>query len=113
MKLESLKLENFQCHGSTTISFSPTITTIKGPSDVGKSSILRALGWICLNNIPGEEFIKEGEKETGVTLDISTGKGEDWKIVRIRGKHTNTYELDGEEFKAFGTSVPQPIADLL
>jgi len=112
LKLESLQLENFQCHGRVVVVFSPTITTIKGPSDVGKSSILRALGWVCLNNIPGDEFIKEGEKETTVTLTLSDGK-EKRVIVRRRGKHDNAYELDGEEYKAFGQDVPPDIRDLL
>jgi chromosome segregation ATPase len=110
-RLLSLKLENFQCHGSLSVSFSPTITTIKGPSDVGKSAILRALGWVCRNNITGEEFIKEGKEETRVILTVAVGEGE-VKITRRRGRE-NAYELEGEEYKSFGFDVPDPIKKVL
>jgi DNA repair protein SbcC/Rad50 len=110
MRLQSITLKDFQAHRETEISFGPTITTIKGPTDRGKSAILRALQWAALNSIAGDEFIREGSKSTTVTLTIeSDGQRE---IVRHRGS-TNTYELDGDEFKAFGQGVPIDIAELL
>lgn len=114
MKLLALKLNDFQAHKETLIEFSPTITTIKGPTDVGKSSVLRALRWICLNDIAGDEFIREGQKKTIINLQIQDQKKKR-KIERIRssGGSINTYELDGEEYKAFSTSVPSDISKLL
>ena len=116
MRLVSIKLVNFQTHDELVIDLDPRITTIKGPTDVGKSSILRALRWICLNDIAGEAFIKEGEKKTVVKLTVEEeGNPGKWIIKRVRGTggSVNTYELDSNEFKAFGNGVPKQIGDIL
>jgi len=112
----SIKLVNFQAHDELVIDIDPQITTIKGPTDVGKSSILRALRWICLNDIAGEAFIKEGEKKTIVKLTVEEeGNPGKWTVKRVRGTggSVNTYELDSNEFKAFGNGVPKQIGDIL
>lgn len=107
--IQSLKLKDFQAHEELEIAFSSGVTTIKGPSDRGKSAILRALRWACLNDLPGEEFIREGAKRTEVELRVDRKR-----IVRGRGgPGGNSYSLGEEEFKAFGSSVPEPIAKLL
>lgn len=115
VRLTSLELKNFQVHKDTKIEFSEGITTIKGTTDSGKSAIVRALNWICLNNIAGEEFIQEGQKRTTATLEVSVPGQYTHQLVRTRGKGgaPNTYELEGKEFKAFGSSVPADIATLL
>lgn len=114
MKLLSIELNNFQAHEKTVVVFSPTITTIKGPTDVGKSAILRALRWVCLNDIAGDEFIKEGEKKTIVALELNVdGGGKEIVRVRSAGGAINTYELDDEEYKAFGQGVPSDVVKLL
>ena len=119
MKLESIKLNNFQVHERLEIKFSPTITTIKGATDKGKSAVLRALRWVCLNDTAGVDFIKEGTKRAIVTLTVVH---EPAPLVRleeviVRSKNvdgaTNTYALDGKEFKAFGQGVPPDIAQAL
>ena len=114
MKLKSIKLVNFQAHGELEVEFSPRISTIKGSTDKGKSAILRALGWVCLNDLAGDSFIKEGEKTTSVGIICRVGKA-DRQIERARsaGGATNTYELDEMVFRAFGQGVPGPIEELL
>lgn len=101
-----MTLEQFQAHKQLGIVFSPTITTIRGPTDRGKSAILRALRWVCLNDLSGEEFIREGSKTTTVTLQVT-----DHEIIRskTRGGNSNTYEMDGDVFRSFATSVPSKI----
>jgi DNA repair exonuclease SbcCD ATPase subunit len=118
MKLESLKLHNFQAHEDLEVKFSPTITTIKGATDSGKSAILRALRWVCLNDTAGADFITEGKKRAEVTLEISYGLPPAKlisTIIRNKNKdgNTNTYTLDGKEFKAFGQGVPLDIEKVL
>lgn len=106
MILEGIKLENFQAHKRRVVKFSPGITTIKGATDKGKSAILRALGWACLNNMSGADFVHEGEKVATVTV-----KTDEEVIVRTRSKSgVNSYEMNGDQFKAFGTGVPDEIA---
>ena len=111
MRLLSIELNNFQCHERLTLEFAASITTLKGATDAGKSAIIRALRWICLNDLAGDEFIKEGEKHAQVLLRFRHDKKES-KAVRIRGSGDNIYQLNGAEYKAFGTSVPSDLAAL-
>lgn len=109
--LESLTIRNFQGHSNLHIQFDKRITTLVGPSDIGKSSILRALKWVCLNSFdgPADSFVRWGAKSAIVELKV-----DGHTIIRKKSKRTNLYLLDGEELKAFGAGkVPVPIADLL
>ena len=106
--LEELRIQNFQRHRKLRVGFDPTITTIVGGSDVGKSAILRALRWVCTNQPKGDAHIRHGAKGCTVQLVV-----DGHTITRKRGGGKNTYELDGEPYKAFGTGVPDTIAGLL
>lgn len=111
MKIKSIQLNNFQAHGDLTVELSTGITTIKGPTDTGKSAILRALGWCCLNSIAGDEFIKEGEKKSTVVV-TTVGEeefGETITRIRSAGGAINTYEMGDSIYKAFGQGVPEEI----
>lgn len=108
MNLEKLTLRNFQAHEKLVIEFDPNITTIVGASDVGKSAIIRALSWVLYNQPSGEAFIKHGEERVRTRLTLDDGV----VITRERGKE-NLYKLDEQEFKAFGSNVPDAIRDLL
>ena len=83
MILKSIKLINFQTHQEVKLDLSPTITTIKGPTDSGKSSVLRALRWVCLNDIPGDEFIREGA--TCARVILRAGDSEVTRVSFIIG----------------------------
>ncbi len=108
IKAKSLILKDFQAHKSLKVPFSRSITSIVGPSDRGKSAILRALRWVCLNDFAGDEFIREGATRALVRLRTRRHA-----ILRKKGAEGNIYALDEERFRAFGTSVPEPIAKLL
>ncbi len=105
--LESISIKNFQRHSSLKVDFDSNLTTITGPSDVGKSSILRALKWALTNTPGGVGFIKEGTDQTEVEVVV-----DGHHIRRTRGSGSNLYHLDGNEFKAFGSTVPDPIQQL-
>ena len=114
MKIKYAKLEDFQAHEKRLIKFSPNITTIIGASDRGKSAIIRALGWVCLNNFAGAEFVKRDAKQAAVTIKV-VERGTAHLITRTRSASgaLNTYECDGDEFKSFGQNVPDGIDSLL
>lgn len=109
--LERLMIKGFESHAETEIEFSPAVTFITGNSDSGKSGIMRALRWVMLNESEGDSFIPHNAKrghmtEAELTLDGQT-------ITRKRSRSENLYALNGEEFRAFGLEVPEPIAKLL
>lgn len=105
--LQALRLLDFQRHRETVVRFGPQVTAIVGPTDVGKSSIIRALLWV-LTNVPPSDMLRHGASRVEVDLKV------DGRMVkRIRGKLRNSYSLDRKEFKAFGKDMPEEIATLL
>lgn len=109
--IEKLVLNRFQNHLKRVVEFDPHVTTLVGPSDVGKSAVLRALRWVCLNDAGGaaDANIKFGEPGCSVRLAVD-GR----TIRRVRSKAgENAYYLDGAVFRAFGNSVPDVIQNLL
>ncbi len=105
--LKSLTISNFQVYENFVLEFDPLVTTIVGPTDAGKSTLLRALRWVCLNQPGGEEFMRHGTKEVEAILKV-----EEHTIARYKGKQ-NLYHLDDKDYKSFGQTVPEPIAQLL
>jgi len=106
--LESLELENFQCYRKFQIDLNHPIVCLLGPSDSGKSAILRAIKWIAHNRPSGDSFINYDADYCKGTLKVDGST-----IIRERSKSVNSYELDGIQFKAFGADVPSPISHLL
>jgi chromosome segregation ATPase len=106
--IRAIKLRNFQAHRSLVIRFSKGITTIKGPTDVGKSAVIRAIRWAVLNDFKGDDFIRWGAEDVLVQLLV------DGQVVsRRKGKNGNVYKLGKKVYRAFGNTVPEPIAKLL
>jgi len=106
--IEKITIENFQKHRKSVFEFDP-VTTFVGPSDTGKSAIMRALRWVMLNEPDGDSFVSYGAKGCTVRLYV-----DGHVIVRRRGGSKNEYELDGEVYKAFGRGgVPEQIAEIL
>ena len=112
--IKKIILENFQSHKYSEIELDPYLNVIVGPSDQGKSAIIRALKWALFNEPAGDFFIREGENECSVTVIFS----DNVKVKRFRSRSKNAYYLcdaSGEEiaFEGFGTSVPQEIKDMI
>jgi len=104
--IKSIKLVNFQSHRNTEIFPDAGLTVILGPTDQGKSAIIRALKWVLYNEPRGTDFITAGCKYCAVTLEMSDGT----IIIRERDGNKNRYILkkQGREqiFEGFGNSVP-------
>lgn len=110
--IQKVTLINFQSHKYTEIEFDQYLNVIVGPSDHGKTAIIRGLKWALFNEPAGDFFIKKGETECSVTVLFSDGT----KVKRYRSKNKNAYYLydnKGEKtiFEGFGTTVPEEIID--
>ena len=107
--IKKIILQNFQSHKYSIVELDEQLNVIVGPSDSGKSAIIRALKWVLYNEPSGDYFIREGEKEASVTVEFS----DNIKVKRYRSKSKNTYHLfiRGEEqiYQGFGTNVPEEI----
>jgi DNA repair ATPase RecN len=109
--LDRIQITDFQCHDKLRIKFDPQITAIVGPSDTGKSAVIRALKWVATNRPRGVGFIRDGQIEASVKVRID---GDD--VARNKGGRKPPYTLkvpDGREvhFKAVGTDVPETIQE--
>jgi len=107
-KLKRLELRNFQCHRVLKVELDPTVTAVVGPSDTGKSAILRALRWVVTNRPTGTMFVRRGAKDCGVRVVLGDGE-----VVRFRSGAVNGYKVDGKKLKAIGTSVPSDVSSKL
>ncbi len=106
--LSKLVVTGFQKHDKKiTIEFNQ-VTTIVGPTDTGKSALLRALRWICQNVPSGNSFISHSKDVVTVRLLV-----DDHLVVHKRTKNLNIYKLDEKVYKAFGGKVPDTIVALL
>jgi exonuclease SbcC len=110
--IKSVQISNFQSHKSTKLKLDPGVNAIVGPSDCGKSAILRAMFLAISNRPSGDSFKSYWGGDTSVDIEL-----EDKTISREKGKE-NLYSVSPsafgsmELFKAFGTGVPEEISSL-
>ena len=111
---EKISINNFQSHKATRMELSPTVNTLQGNSDCGKSAVMRALGWLLFNPA-GDYFVSDWAKK-GKTISapcevsvVANGH----TITRRRDKDFNGYTLDGQVFEATRNSVPPQILEAL
>lgn len=111
---ERLRLVNFQKHKDIRIVFAaPGVTTIVGPSDRGKSAIIRALRWLLQNRPTNSRMRRRGKDNATIDADcVVTLWVDGRKVTRSRGEKVNSYTLDDKEYNALGRDVPPPIAQL-
>ena len=107
----NVEIENFQAHENLTVDFSH-YTGITGPSNKGKTAIVRAINWCLYNNPSGSSFITKGKTKCKVTVTFSDGL----MISRTKGASVNSYDIyptDGLEpihLEGFGVG---PIDEVL
>ena len=54
--IQSLQINNFQSHKYSVMELHKGVNVIIGPSDSGKTTILRALRWLVWNRPSGDAF---------------------------------------------------------
>ncbi|WP_078426995.1 AAA family ATPase [Alkalihalobacterium alkalinitrilicum] len=110
--IKEVRLENFQSHLDTTISFINGLNVIVGQSDSGKTSILRGIRWVLFNQPRGTDFMRVSGDFVRVTLTFAN----ECSIVRERTTSRNRYIIMalGKEdlvLEGFGIHVPQEVLD--
>jgi len=54
--IKGMVLENYESHKRSEVVFDPGFNVIVGPSDSGKSALLRALYWVLEGKVAGDGF---------------------------------------------------------
>lgn len=107
--ITKVEIQNFQSHKHTVVDLVNGVNVIIGPSDAGKSSIFRAINWVVSNRPLGDSYRSEWGGDTKVVLHTSAGS----IIERIRTDKRNSYIVNGNELKAFGSEPPTEIFEAL
>lgn len=116
--IKLLQIKNFAAYKKVELNFSKGLNFIIGPSDKGKSAILKALVWV-LTNKPNSSGFRPLFWDGDTQVNIDLFKPRDISIRRVKGKNNNYYELldyyDQEEFifKSFKQDVPEEIKDII
>lgn len=110
VRINSITITNFQSHENTRLDFEKGLNVITGPSDQGKSAVIRAIKWVLYNEPRGTEFIRHGTSGAKVSIELSNG----YTVIRERSKSKNRYTVlkpDGSEInlQGFGNEVPEEV----
>jgi len=108
--IKKVKIENFQSHQDTELEFDEGLNVIVGPSDQGKSAIIRAIKWVLFNEPRGNEFIRQGTSAAKVTIEMNNG----YSVIRERSSSKNRYtavDTEGNinKYEGFGNEVPEEV----
>ncbi|EIW19962.1 MULTISPECIES: AAA family ATPase [Pelosinus] len=110
--IQAVHLRGWQSHVDSSFHLGPGLNVITGPSDGGKTSIIRAVRWVAFNDPAGEAFINEAVGEAKVAITLTNGI-----IIEKRrrsGKTAYTLQAPGDEPKIFEKSeVPEDVKTVL
>lgn len=112
--IERLQLSNYQSHKDSTLELVPGINCIIGPSNQGKTAVLRAVRWVWTNRPRGTAHVshwawdKKGNQAESCQVSLLLSGG---KVTRFRDKDKNAYRVNGKELEAVKSDVPEQVAD--
>ncbi len=110
--IKTIEINNFQSHSNTVLEMSPGVNVIKGRSNSGKSSIIRALRWALLNDpSKGDYFVSRfasGKEMTSVGIEFD----DESYIVRKKGKGVNGYDLSTGDLPVIGSDLPEEVKSI-
>lgn len=113
--IERLVIKGFQSHVGTELTFHPGLNVITGPSDSGKSAIIRALWWLLYNRPLGMDYITIGTNSAEIRLILSDGREiRRFRTTRSPGGYGIMYTSGDRnaEFTGFGTAVPPAVTEV-
>lgn len=104
----SVQIKNFQIIENARLKFSNGLNIIVGPSNNGKSAIIRAIEALVYNK-PGNSFIRNGTDYTAVAVLTEDGR----KVIFKKSANAGEYIIDGQSFNKIGRGQLDEVADAL
>lgn len=102
-----VSIKNYQIIKKAELSFIPGLNIILGPSNNGKSSILKGIKAL-LYTTPGTTAIRQGESSYIIGL-----KYNGHVVLLQKGLKESVYVVDGEKYTKFGTTTPEAVSKAL
>lgn len=113
MKIKSLRIKNFQSFEDLYLELDPHLNCIVGPSNVGKSAIIRALDFLFYDEwdpsyvrVNSDFVLIEATLEDGTTIVREKGPGVNRVRIRYPDGKTKTFE-------SFGFDLPKEVKLIL
>ncbi len=109
--IEKIEIQNFQSHKRTILELTPGLNVVIGPSDSGKSAIIRALRWLFENRPLGWNFKSSfaGKNEpTVVKVKFDDGN----VVTRFRSQDHNCYRVNRRTLSAIKSKVPDEVSQV-
>lgn len=91
--ITAISIEGFQSHVDSALNLCSGLNVITGPSDSGKTAVIRAVRWLAFNEPQGEAFVNEAIGEAIVKLTLDSGQ----MITKRRRKGKTSYLLQINE----------------
>ncbi|MGP9042142.1 AAA family ATPase [Cytobacillus kochii] len=111
--IKEVRVEGFQSHVESSFNLGKGLSVITGPSDAGKTAIIRAIRWVAFNEPQGEAFVNDKVGEAVVTICLESGA----IITKRRRKGKTSYLLqqseDDEGSLYEKSEVPEEVKHLL
>jgi exonuclease SbcC len=106
--ITDVTIRGFQSHINSAFRLSSGLTVITGPTDSGKTAIIRAIRWVAFNEPAGDGFVNEAVGEAEVVINHDNGM----IITKRRKKGGRTvYKLNDQTFEQ--ADVPPEITAAL
>jgi len=114
MTIDTIEIENFQSHAMSVVELSEGVNMIAGPSDSGKSSIMRLLRWVRDNRPMGFAFQSNFVGKDGSTSGAISFSDGSW-VVRRRSNTENCYEVSTSDgpLEALRGDVPAEVSSVI
>lgn len=100
-------IKDFQIIKKATLEFTPGLNVIIGPSNNGKTSILKAIK-AALYTVPGSTPIRFGQSSYAVGINYNNHT-----IIFQKGTKESIYIVDGEKYTKFGVNTPPAVSEAL
>lgn len=100
-------IRDFRCIKDIKLSFKPGLNVLRGTSNSGKSSVFSAIK-SCIYNIPGSKNVRSGQENYMVDI-----KYNEHEVTYKKGKNSNCYIVDNEQYTKTGVSQLPAVAQAL
>lgn len=107
--ITGVSIQGFQSHTGSFLQLGPGLNVITGPSDSGKTAVIRAVRWVAFGEPSGDAFVNEKTGEALVAIQMDNGV----IITKRRKSKKTTYLLQadpGDEGQLFEKAeVPEEV----